>query len=208
MRPFHVVSNQRLYACVLMHVTLNPKCVAVILSSRRTDDSRTPLIWISNYPDRLGPSVRFVENSAKLTSLEIAGYLIKYSTVLWLTRASNQAWSKGLDAGLFLARQPPVGHGLLIHEVSRSHNDAPQSVGFHWTSDHLVAETSTDNTQHSHQTHNLSRRAAAWPLGPALDAGTYCEQIQPKFQTAIVAYFQRKIHLSEFCAYPEGWTSQ
>ena len=22
-----------------------------------------------------------------------------------------------------LAQQPPVGHGLLIHEVSRSHND-------------------------------------------------------------------------------------
>jgi len=28
----------------------------------------------------------------------------------------------------YLAQQPPVGQGLLIHEVSRSHNDAPQSV--------------------------------------------------------------------------------
>ena len=42
------------------------------------------------------------------------------------------------------AQQPgppphPVGHGLLIHEVSRS----PQSVGLLWTSDQLVAETST-----------------------------------------------------------------
>ena len=48
---------------------------------------------------------------------------------------------------LFLARQPPppVGHGFLIHEVSRSHtqNDAPQSVGFLWTSDQLVAQAST-----------------------------------------------------------------
>ena len=51
--------------------------------------SRTPLIRtlffrISNYPDRLGPSVKFVENSTKLTCLEITGYRIKYSTALWL----------------------------------------------------------------------------------------------------------------------------
>jgi len=44
---------------------------------------------------------------------------------------------------LFLAQRPPVGQGLLIHEVSRSHDDAPQSVGLLWTSDQLVAETST-----------------------------------------------------------------
>ena len=44
----------------------------------------------------------------------------------------------------FLARQPPVGQGLLIHEVSRSHtNDAPQLVGLLWKSDQLIAETST-----------------------------------------------------------------
>jgi len=36
-----------------------------------------------------------------------------------------------------------VGQGLLILEVSRSHNDAPQSVGLLWTSNQLVAETST-----------------------------------------------------------------
>jgi hypothetical protein len=64
-----------------------------------TEYSRTPLIrklaiQIANYPDRLGPSGKSVQNSTKLTCLEITGYLIKYSTVLWL-----QAWSKGLDAG-------------------------------------------------------------------------------------------------------------
>jgi hypothetical protein len=43
----------------------------------------------------------------------------------------------------FFLRQPPVGQGLLIYEVSRSHtNDAPRSVGLLWTSDQLVAETS------------------------------------------------------------------
>ena len=78
-------------------------------------------------------------------------------------------------APFFLAQQPlpppPVGQGLLIQEVSRSHtNDAPQSVGILWTSDQLVAETSTWQhktlTTDIHapggiRTHNLSRRAAA-----------------------------------------------
>ena len=38
---------------------------------------------------------------------------------------------------------PNAGHDLLILQLSRSHNDAPQSVGLLWTSDQLVAETST-----------------------------------------------------------------
>jgi hypothetical protein len=42
-----------------------------------------------------------------------------------------------------VAPRPNAGHGLLILEVSRSHNDAPQSGGLLWTSDQLVAETST-----------------------------------------------------------------
>ena len=42
-----------------------------------------------------------------------------------------------------VALRPNAGHGLLILDVSRSHNDAPQSVGLLWTSDQLVAETST-----------------------------------------------------------------
>jgi len=38
----------------------------------------------AGYPDRLEPSAKFVENPTKLTCLEIIGYRIKYSTVLWL----------------------------------------------------------------------------------------------------------------------------
>ena len=38
----------------------------------------------AGYPDRFGPSGKFVENSTKLTCLEITGYRIKYSIVLWL----------------------------------------------------------------------------------------------------------------------------
>jgi len=36
-----------------------------------------------------------------------------------------------------------VGQFLVIHEFSRSHNDASRSVGLLWSSDQLVAETST-----------------------------------------------------------------
>jgi len=38
---------------------------------------------------------------------------------------------------------PPMGQIILIHEVSRSHTNAPHSVGLLWTSDQSVAETST-----------------------------------------------------------------
>jgi len=52
--------------------------------------SRTPLlrrldIQIANYPDRLGPSGKSVENSTKPTLLEITGYRIKYNTIQYST---------------------------------------------------------------------------------------------------------------------------
>jgi len=42
------------------------------------------VIHIAHYQVRLCPSGKYVENSTKLTCLEITGNLIKYSTVLWL----------------------------------------------------------------------------------------------------------------------------
>ena len=38
---------------------------------------------------------------------------------------------------------PPVGQSTLVKKVSPSHSDTPHSVGFPWTSDQPVAETST-----------------------------------------------------------------
>jgi len=74
---------------------------------------------------------------------------------------------------LFLARQPPVGQGLLIHEVSRR----SRTTTLHSRLDlsrrviSLSQRPLPDNTQHSQKTdfhgpggirtHNLSRRAAA-----------------------------------------------
>ena len=49
----------------------------------------------AGYPDRLVSSGKFVENSTKLTCLEITGFRIEYSTVLWLLELKNQVWSKG-----------------------------------------------------------------------------------------------------------------
>jgi len=50
-----------------------------------------------------------------------------------------------LTSLFFVALRPNAGHGLLILEgfFLDQHNDAPQSVGILWTSDQLVAETST-----------------------------------------------------------------
>jgi hypothetical protein len=42
-----------------------------------------------------------------------------------------------------MAQQPLVGQSFLIIEASRSHTDTSHSVGLLWTSDQLVAETST-----------------------------------------------------------------
>ena len=70
----------------------------------------------------------------------------------------------------FFSQQPPVGWASSFTRFLDHTNDAPQSVGLPWTSDKLVAETST--WQHTTlttdihaaggiRTHNLSRRAAA-----------------------------------------------
>jgi len=54
-------------------------------------------IQIANYPDRLGPSSKYVENSTKPMSLKLP--VIGSSTVQYrASRTSNQALSKGLDA--------------------------------------------------------------------------------------------------------------
>jgi hypothetical protein len=63
---------------------LIPIPMPCIMKYSRTPLMRTLVIRVTNCPDRLGPAGKFVENSTKLTCLEITGYRIKYSTVLWL----------------------------------------------------------------------------------------------------------------------------
>jgi len=41
-----------------------------------------------------------------------------------------------MDNDFFLAQRPPVGQGLLIHEIlDHTHSDASHSVGLLWASD-------------------------------------------------------------------------
>jgi hypothetical protein len=58
--------------------------------------NKTSLIRTANYPDRLGPSGKIVENSTKLTCRQVTGYRIKYSTVLWLLEFQIRHGRKGL----------------------------------------------------------------------------------------------------------------
>jgi len=46
----------------------------------------------AGYPDLLGPAGISVENSIEVTHLEIAGYRIKHSTVLWLLEPHIRAF--------------------------------------------------------------------------------------------------------------------
>jgi hypothetical protein len=58
-----------------------------------------------------------------------------------------------------LAVQPSVGYGLLVPRgFVITHNDAPQSVGLLWTSEQLVAETST----WQHTTHTTDKHPCQW----------------------------------------------
>ena len=83
----------------------------------------------------------------------------------------------------FFGAQPPVGNGLLVHEVSRSHTTTHYSR--YDSSGRVISSLQTplpDDTQHSQQTdihtpgrirtHDRSRRAAADLHQERADAGT------------------------------------
>ena len=60
-----------------------------------------------------------------------------------------------------------MDQGLLIIDASRSHSDTPQSVGQLWTSDQLIAETSTSQQTDIHAPlySNLQSQQASGPHG-------------------------------------------
>jgi len=62
-------------------------CELEAITDAATPRIRTSVIRSANYPDRLGPSSKFVENSTKLTCLEITGYRVH--TVNSNSRTSN-----------------------------------------------------------------------------------------------------------------------
>ena len=58
--------------------------VSYLVSYSTTPLIRTLVIRTANYPDQLGPLVKIVENSTKLTCLESTSYRIKYSIVFFV----------------------------------------------------------------------------------------------------------------------------
>jgi len=60
---------------------------------------------------------------------------ITQHSVITPYRCFRKTYRSSLFVSLFLAQQPPVGQGLLIHKVSRSHTTTHQSVGFLWMSE-------------------------------------------------------------------------
>jgi len=82
----------------------------------------------------------------------------------------RSVWTNQLTLIFFMALWPNAGHGLLILDVFYiTHNDAPQSVGLLWTSDQLVAETSTwQYTTLTQDKHPCPR----WDSNPRAATGT------------------------------------
>jgi hypothetical protein len=58
---------------------------------------------------------------------------------------------------------PPVGQGLLIHEVYRSHSITHQSVGLLWKSDQLVAANLYLTTHNTHNRQTFMPRRDSTP---------------------------------------------
>ena len=70
------------------------------------------------------------------------------------TIAPNSFFHSSILLLFFLVRQPPVGQGLLIHEVSRSHTTTHQSQ--YVSSGRVISSSQRplpDNTQHLQRTH-------------------------------------------------------
>ena len=83
-----------------------------------------------------------VNRTSFLTEVSLSS--LRYEQVF--KKLLTTSLKKGINIAymfFILAQQPPVGYCLPIHEVSRSHSDTPHSAGLLWTSDQLVAKTST-----------------------------------------------------------------
>jgi len=82
-------------------------------------------------------------------SLLTVGNSLQIQTVFLDDTSGSQHREGGIGSSLLLislftmAQQPLVGQGILIVEALRSHSHTHHSVGLLWTSDQLVADTST-----------------------------------------------------------------
>jgi hypothetical protein len=83
-----------------------------------------------------------IETSAVFTFGACALLALLTDTLLYRLVTGRPAALTVFVHFMFGCNSLPVGHGPLLYEFPRSHNDAPQSVGLLWTSDQLVSYTS------------------------------------------------------------------
>ena len=88
----------------------------------------------------------------------LAGCLCRIrKKLLWITSKDFDLRDQIMLSFFLMAKMPPVGHGRLITEASRSHSVTPHSVRLLWTSDQPDVETSTwQHTSLTTDIHNLS----------------------------------------------------
>jgi hypothetical protein len=79
---FNIIWGEGLPLVISWHKWLEVKFVLYVCIYSKTPLFLILVIGIAIYLDRLDPSGKFVENSTKLTCLEVTSYQIKYSTVL------------------------------------------------------------------------------------------------------------------------------
>jgi hypothetical protein len=149
--------------------------------NRKKSIHRAPLIWHLQAPDQGSMEYYAAQRPSASQEWLFMGLNLMYWNIYhftdWIMRleylkVSALASSKTvLPNNFFLfspVLQPRASYGLLVPRgFLITHNDAPQSVGLLWTSDQLVAETSTwQHTTDQHpcpggiRTHDRSRWAA------------------------------------------------
>ena len=94
--------------------------------------------WKQNIQNRTYITIRIQKHNNKNKGIQ---NILPY--IQWLKNWTSRTWNVLATRHHIHAGQPLVDLGTLIIEVSKSHSDTPHSVGLLWTSDQLVAETST-----------------------------------------------------------------
>jgi hypothetical protein len=135
-----------------MHPTLHSSVQEKILSfpSNPTNISfryTGYMLWIHQLMHYQNLYTANSKNKANLSNSaeHVLSHGIPYrNLIIALIAKWNPIRKNNRSINFFLALQPSAGYGLLVLEAFViPHNDAPQSVGFLWTSEQLVAETST-----------------------------------------------------------------
>ena len=144
---------------------------------------------LNHYDDRYEPKLNSLDNfQCRFTASDVIKiylmvaemrHTIQLETSTWPERLSHPCLRTHTDNRIQttitiffkLAQQPPVGQGPPhSQDFQNTLNDAPESVGPHWTNNQHVAETSTQRDSNPQSQQASGRRLTPQtkrPLGPA-----------------------------------------